>query len=870
MKHNHSFWVTTSAIAIASLVGTVAIAAAPEAGSVIGNQATATYVNAAGDTITVTSNKVETVVQQIAGLTLTSNNTEEIAPGGKAFLPHIIVNDGNGTDAFDLTAVEGAGSFDFSSVLIYPDANMDGIADSATPISETPTLAPGERFGIVIVTTAPSTAASGDAETVTVTATSQLDNTITDVNTDTLTVSTGAIMELVKSMVVDKSGGDPTIVDAGDTVTVTLTYTNTGLTASTGYAVSDVLDANLPYVASSAQWSDLTVAGGLDEANGAGIDATNGSGEELAWQADTVTNTVGFQLSKVDPGRTGEVTFEAVIGPDADAGIIENIAQQSDSNGALPPSNVASLTIDEQFAHVIDDSFTQSDATVLRSSTDDDGANDIVLETSDVSQGGQIVFDFVIGNDSNQSDAYTVDVTNGDFPAGTTFRVVGADGATPIVGQIPLDAGEGTQIFVIATLPSDAAPTVAGATNYTATISATSVESAQVNTSTAEFTGAVLGAAVDLENAVAGSEGDGANPDNSGSPWVTTATDPGEAITFPMTLENQGPTSDSYNLSLATPLPDGWTVEFQLADGTVVTNTGTISSGATQTINVVITPAEDAAPATTQFEVVATSPISGQSDSIIDAVTVNEVIDIAITADQTAQAAPGGVVDILHTMTNEGNVAITEGALSEAGLSNFSGAIYFDADGNGVLDATDPIIDNISDIPGGLAVGDTVNLIYRVQTSEVPGMTEAGTITVADTLNSGTKTDQDLTDNAVEDQIVVVSGDVVLIKTQAIDSACDGTVGAFSKDRQNVEPGQCIRYRIEAANTGTETVVDLAIKDIVPAYTAYETCAGACAPAATPITATVDASAAPKISSAHGTLVPGSTASLEFTVRVDQ
>ena len=39
---------------MASLIGATAMAAAPEAGSVIGNQATATYTNAAGDTITVT------------------------------------------------------------------------------------------------------------------------------------------------------------------------------------------------------------------------------------------------------------------------------------------------------------------------------------------------------------------------------------------------------------------------------------------------------------------------------------------------------------------------------------------------------------------------------------------------------------------------------------------------------------------------------------------------------------------------------------------------------------------------------------------------------------------------------------------------
>ncbi|QFS83718.1 Ubp3 associated protein Bre5 [Roseivivax sp. THAF197b] len=868
VKHQ-TFFRTTSALALASVLGVAAHAATPEAGSVIGNQATATYVNGAGDTITVTSNKVETVVQQVAGLLLTSDNSEEIAPGGKAFLPHIVTNTGNGADAFALTAVEGAGDYDFASVVIYADADMDGVADNATPITETPVLAAGERFGIVIVTTTPATATAGQTETVTLTATSQLDGTETVTNLDTLTVATGAIMELVKSMSVDKSAGDPTIVDAGDKVTVTLTYSNTGLSASTGYTVSDVIDTRLPYTLSSAQWSDATVAGGLDESNGALVDATNGVGETIAWQADAASNTVEFEISSVAPGRTGSVTFEATIGALAEAGLIENTATQADASGAYPDSNTASVEVDPQYVHVIDDSFTQSDLSVLRSATDDDAANDSVLETTDTAQGGTVVFEFVLGNDSNQDDAYTLDVSNLDFPAGTTFRVVGADGATPIVGEVPLAAGTGTKVTLIATLPVNAAPAAAGTTNYTATIEATSTQSGNVNTSTAEFTGAVLAATVDLTNAVAGSEGTGDNPDNLGAPWVTTTADPGETVIYPLELANQGTTSDNYNLTLDAPLPDGWTYEFQLPDGTVVTNTGTIPAGQSATVNLVITPAEDEVPGTTSFEIVATSPISGQSDSIVDALTVNTVVDLAISADQTTQAAPGGVVDILHTVTNEGNITITEGALSQTGLSQFSGVIYLDQNGDGVLDPTDPVIDNIDDIAGGIAPGDSVQLIYRVQVGPVPGVAETGTISIDTALNSGAATDGDTLDNAVEDQIVVVSGDVTLTKYQAIDPDCDGNPGAFSKERQAVEPNQCIRYRIVAANTGTASVDDVVIKDIVPAYTAYETCGAACDAAVTPATATLDVTGDPLIESSHGALAPGADASLEFTVRVD-
>ncbi|WP_156505713.1 hypothetical protein, partial [Sulfitobacter sp. HI0054] len=76
-------------------------------------------------------------------------------------------------------------------------------------------------------------------------------------NTDTLTISNDAIVELVKSMTADPaSGGNPNIIDAGDTVTITLTYSSTGLAAANSYSVQDVLDGRLTYVPGSARWSD--------------------------------------------------------------------------------------------------------------------------------------------------------------------------------------------------------------------------------------------------------------------------------------------------------------------------------------------------------------------------------------------------------------------------------------------------------------------------------------------------------------------------------------------------------------------------------------------------------------------------------------
>jgi len=876
VKHQTTFLRSVSAVALTAVIGTVAFAA-PEAGSVIGNQAVATYTNAAGDTITVTSNTVETVVQQVAGVTLTSDNTETIAPGGKAFLPHIITNDGNGPDAFALTAVEtNSGTLDTSQLVFYPDANMDGVADSATPLTETPTLAPGEQFGIVIEASVASTATGSD--TITVTAASTLDGTVLSTNTDTLTISNDAIVELVKSMTADPaSGGNPNIIDAGDTVTITLTYSSTGLAAANNYSVQDVLDGRLTYVPGSARWSDSATP--LDDNNGSTVvDTTNGSGETIAWDYDDAQN-VNFLISSVGSGRSGEVTFRAVIADTANAGIITNVATQDVDGVAFPPSNTASVTVDNQYAVAVADTAINSNGTAnpaIASATDDDAANnDVVTESGDVYQGGTIRQEFVLTNLSNSPDSLTLDVTNGDFPAGTTFRFVGADGITPVVGSVgPLGIGDSAKVTLIATLPTDVAPTAT--TNYTAVITTTSDNSGVSDVSTAEFTGAVLAASVDLENAVVGSEGDGAAPTNGGNPWVTQSTDPGAPVVFEMLVENNGPTSDSFNLSLDQALPAGWTVEFQLPDGSIVSNTGTIPAGASQAIRAVITPADGALPGDTLVDVAVVSSVSGQGDRIVNQVTVNEIYDVKIIEDQSAQASPGGIVDILHTISNEGNVAITEASITQSGLTNFSGAIFWDQNGNGVIDPSEPVIDNFDDLtdgvsPGvnGLAPGDSISLIYRVQTpsTATQGVSEVGTITINNTLN-GVGTDIDQTNNAVEDRVVIISGDVTLSKYQYIDAGCDGTVGTFTKTRLDVEPGQCIRYMVEAENTGASAADNVIITDAAPAYTAITDCGGACPESLFPGTSTATVTST-NVSSTHGTILPGGFARVEFTVRVD-
>ncbi len=881
-------------LSAASLTAVASYAAAPAAGSRIGNQASATYVNASGDTISVTSNRVETIVQQVAGITLVTDNTETANPGGKVFLPHTITNDGNGTDSFNLTATEALGGpFDFAGIDIFPDANFDGVADTTTPIIATPSLAAGEAFGFVVEATVPSGATVGATETIDITAESQFSTTtsttLTASNTNTVTVSNGAITEIVKAMTVTDTSGDG-VTGAGDTVTITLTYSSTGLAPADNLVVTDQLDPALTYVPNSGSWSDAAAA--LTD-TGDGFEQANGNGFQIDYDYDG-TDTVEFEIDRVPSGRTATVTFRATINNGVSAGDISNIATQVVDGTAFPPSNEAIITVDPAFrvtaadaaaaTHAADPDSAANLNAAAPSSTDDDGAlNDIVEESTDIFQGGRVVMEFVVTNGSNTTDTINLnvanDATNG-FPSGTTFQLVGADGATPVAGPLgPLAPGATGVVSIIATLPTNAPVTPAGSTNYQVVLTAQSANGGLPNTATGLFTGAIQGATVDLTNtgAAGATLGTGAG---TGTPLITNATDPGVPTSFLLTISNGGPTGDTYDLSLPTPLPAGWTVEFRLPDGTPVNNTGVVPGGGTQDVRVIVTPPANEAPGVTPVQVEVTSPTSGRGDTITNNVSVNEIVDIAFATDQNVQVAPGGVADIPHVLTNEGNVTITEGAFTTdpaGGFSTFSGTIFFDANDDGVVDAADSVITNISDIPGGIAPGATLSIIHRVQvpSSGAIGLGESETLTLSSSFNSGAVTDRDLSDNEVTDTVVIVSGDLTLIKLQAVDPACNGSLsGSFISTDVRAEPGQCIRYRITANNTGTADADDVTIQDTVPGFTTLTECGGSCSislsPAGSTITSRPAEGAGGSLETLHGTLIPGAPATLEFTVRIDE
>jgi len=73
-----------------------------------------------------------------------------------------------------------------------------------------------------------------------------------------------------------------------------------------------------------------------------------------------------------------------------------------------------------------------------------------------------------------------------------------------------------------------------------------------------------------------------------------------------------------------------------------------------------------------------------------------------------------------------------------------------------------------------------------------------------------------------QNQTQVVTGQVNIVKTVAIDTDCDGAAdGAFAANPGTVEPGQCLVWQIVAQNQGAANAFNVQVRDASPAFTTF-------------------------------------------------
>ncbi len=869
MKNTHNN-LLVNALVIVSFLFTLGVmnsvnAASPLAGTLIKNQASATYKDASGVEQVATSNLVETLIQQVAAMDLIQDQTRPGALGNTVYFPHVLTNNGNDIDSYSLTAVNAVGDqYDFTSVKIYKDANQDGLPDDTTEITTTGDLAAQEEFYFVIEATLPATGPSaGDSANITISAASNFDNTITKSNTDVVTVSDQAIVDVTKSMSAS-TGYSPSSV-----FTVTLRYLNNSSKVATNVTLIDALPVGMSYVAGSAKWSEtgnlvLTDSNKSDNQSGMTYCAYHADCTGLP-TAGGSTQQVTAIIASMAGGDSGTLTFDVQIANGVTAAVLHNAADYEYNNGAtlVPRTPTNKVPFEVLPLPVVgangSDTNAADDADNLGTTTD-------AFVVTSANQGATVSFDNYIRNKGNSTDTFdiTIDPTVvNPFPANTVFQLFKEDGFTPlldsnsngVVDTGPVVAGGQFRVVLKAILPANTAVGTNAGSGFNVLKTATSSIDDSISDSVKDHLDEIIASySVDITNNATisnGGTGVGAGPE--ANPVTVSSAKSGESAVFTLFINNTSSVSSSYLLeySMQDPFIAGnkdtnWQVSFHhdggnndcSTQGTVITTTGSIAASASKLVCAVVTVPADAIadidgsgnPIKHSVYFRAISAISGVSDIKHDAVTIAESPALGIDPDQQGQIQPGSTITYSHHITNNGNTPLEcINVTMQNSKSDWTSLIYIDTNANAQLDASDvQLTDQV------LNPGERFNVLVKLF---APAVTPLGTNNTTTLTVTGHKDDGDgdattctgtvLTDTA-KDVTTVNESEVNIIKEQSVDNNCDGQsdTGIFATTTFQVNPQACVIYRLTATNNGVTSVNNVRIDDASPAFTVFNTANG--------------------------------------------
>ena len=576
------------------------------ANSVIGNQASATYVDNTATTRTSTSNTVQTTVAQVKSFTLTQTGAKSVSPNQQVCYPHTITNTGNGSDTYALNPPTTGGMFAHTGLVYYLDADQNGLPDNGIAITSSGPLASGLSFNFVVCGTTPVAATVGQQGTITVSATDT--NTPvanTQSRTDTTTIAIASITVQKKLSSVPPPGYTPVASGASPNagpLYVILEYVNSGTVAGTNLLVSDALPAGWLYVPGSGRWSGSGTTPLTDPALGDPVG--------ISYSAPTapISGTVAATVATVAASTSGNVYFQITIAPNLAVTIPANQPATTntatyqysytyvDSFGVTQTVNVPSANTNSVLYSVV-----QAAGVVANGSPTTTGITDNEPVTVPSASPGQtITWTDYIWNTGNGPDSFDISIRNTPlngsacspannaaagqctFPANTTFQILSANGMTslldsngnsiPDTGVIPVPSGGtcaapyivstslplrcGYPIVISATLPVGAAPGNNGGNGYQITVAATSFFNNTVSETVPDRLTTIGANSVDLTNnlSVAGGAtvAQGLGPDNM-TVITTNLVTPAVATTtttrFQLFVNNTSTLAQIYNLS---------------------------------------------------------------------------------------------------------------------------------------------------------------------------------------------------------------------------------------------------------------------------------------------------------------------------------
>ena len=853
---------TVSLLCVLVLCGLAASYASTRAGTVINNQASASYRDTQGVRRITMSNVVETLIRQVAAFELNLNQRKPGNAGQEVFFTHTLTNTGNGVDSFNLgVGNSGGDDLNLSNLQIYKDDNRDGLPDSYAPIAISDLLEPGESQSVVIAGVVPATSVEGDIGSFVIKAQSDFDSAVAQSNNDTVVVTSSAVIDISKSISA-LEGSSP-----GGPFTVSIHYSNRSSEAASDVVLIDALPQGMNYIPGSGRWSEigsvaLTDTDPADSQSGirycAYDTSCTGLPEADADTDSTSANQVTAVIENVSAGQQGYVTFDVSIASGLDAGVLFNTAELEYQTSATLIGRIVSNTVPfeistgsivvingsntsatdgvdepaEVFESVFGASSNLPECQSADSDPDGDGfgnENGAQCFVPNLQAGNTVYFSNTVWNLGNATDSFDITTVGSTFPQGTLIQLLQSDGQTRLLDTDgnavadtgPILPGGSYEIVLQVVLPAGVTGDNGGVP-FGVTSVATSVSDASVSNAMLNLLHNVTAAMVDITNNAQLSDplslGIGTGPEQNAVTSVNA--NPGDTVLFDLFINNTSEFALEFNLDTSihsdfssVELPDQWQVRFALPDNTAVNGTGVIAPNEFVHVVARVTVPDNAVPSTTSLYFRASNERYAIEDIKHDQVVVNLQQSLLLGINQEGQTQAGSSHVYNHTLANTGNSEVSNISLAvtdSLAAEGWSSAVYEDTNSDGSLDSSDQLVSLID-----LQAGETKTLFVKVY---APG-TAAGGVLNKTELSATWGSDVLI----VTDVTQVGSAEITVVKEQALDIGCDGVLdSSYSSSVFSVEPGNnCISYRLTAINAGSQNVMNVVVADATPTFTSY-------------------------------------------------
>ena len=838
-------------------VGIVVAQSHTPAGTVIRNQAVATY-QVGGSSFTSTSNEVITEVLPIYGFDILLNGqdasttgspaaVQSAYPGNEVYFQYEVRNYANTGDTINLTELVKDGSStmpDPSSIEVYEDENANGVVDPGEallgtwdPSGNTWTSVSQDLDGdgkpdlyvpeegskyFVMAYTVPRNATAGQVYFLGVSGQSHGDNTKVDPeasesgnNYHELTVTNDASMSGYKT-------ASPLSVASGDTINYTIQGSNVGgqptypdtfvyyngssLDTATGVILKDAIDTSKTYLLPN------SITG-----SPAGVILYHYNGSQTVKWYNNIENgidstdidSIAYVFPNIDPGQQYNLTFKVIVRSGlTSSDKIHNQAliffrhQGGGHDEDTTSTNVTTVSVSPTNVYGAHLGYYEHPDSAVGGDTNKDTAS------VDTARAGLCIMDTLsVKNTGNTNDTYKIDYSvisgNANWISGVVF--LNMDGLTPLSNnEIGPLAPNDTAHFIVRYCISDTVNTTGN--DLVLAIRAVSESDTSALDTTRIVVDSIIGVGVDIGNR------DGVSGSVNNTP-ADSATNPGRCVTFPLDILNTGGTADVYTLSAL--VPNNWTVKFypdEDNDGVIdpgsnpITQIGPIDPGQEGHAVAVVCVPDGESPQTSPTKFIATSTRDTTvSDTIADSVTVNAVCAIDISPDRHGTGFPGGEVTYMHWVVNRGN----QGTNVHLNVNSQRGWTYV------ILDSNMNIIDSLTN----LGAGDSAIIYVRAFIpSDAPiGIPDNATVTASAVTGGCSDQVTDITD--------VVSAALALDK-YIMDIDHDGSPsdsGMYSTGHPSggyVTSGDTlIWYRVHYKNLSSDTVKAPIIYDKIPTWT---------------------------------------------------